>query len=68
MARLPEGVDEGSLLSAALARGVKMTGLSHTYHDPETADRGLILGYGNVTPSEIDQGVRLVAEALARLD
>ncbi len=68
MARLPVGVDETSLMDAALARGVKMTGLSHTYHDPDAAPGGLILGYGNVTPSEIHQGVQLVAEALATLD
>ena len=68
MARLPDGVDEASLIDAALARGVKMTGLSHTYHDADKAPGGLIIGYGNVTPTEIQQGVQLVAEALATLD
>ena len=68
MARLPDGIDEAALIDAALARGVKVTGLSHTYHDASRALGGLILGYGAVTPSEIDQGVQLVAEALATLD
>jgi GntR family transcriptional regulator / MocR family aminotransferase len=68
MARLPDGVDEEELIATAVARGVKVTGLSHTYHDLDTAPGGLILGYGAVTTSEIQQGVQLVAEALARLD
>ncbi len=67
MARLPDGVDEASLIDAALARGVKMTGLAHTYHDAGKAQGGLIIGYGAVTPTEIHQGVQLVAEALATL-
>jgi GntR family transcriptional regulator/MocR family aminotransferase len=68
MAQLPDGVDEASLIDAALARGVKVTGLSHTYHDADKAQAGLIIGYGAVTPTDIQQGVQLVAEALAMLD
>ena len=37
--------------------------LSH--FDPERAPGGLIFGYGTVTETQIDDGVRLVAQALA---
>jgi GntR family transcriptional regulator / MocR family aminotransferase len=64
LAWLPEGVDESAVVARAAALGVKVSGVSPTHFDPERAPGGLIFGYGTVTVSEIDEGVRLVAEAL----
>jgi GntR family transcriptional regulator/MocR family aminotransferase len=68
LAWLPDGVTEAGLVEGAAARGVKVTGLAPTYSDPTTAPGGVIFGYGVVTASEIEEGVRLVAEAFASLD
>jgi len=65
LALLPRGVDEGAVIERALASGVKVTGLRHTYQDPERAAGGLILGYGQVSVAQIEEGVRLLAAAVA---
>jgi len=62
---LPRGVDEATVIERALASGVKVTGLRHTYKDPDRAPGGLILGYGQVSAAQIDEGVRLLAAAVA---
>jgi GntR family transcriptional regulator/MocR family aminotransferase len=67
LAMLPPDVDEESIIDAAAASGVRIRGLAPTYHDPSRAPGGLIFGYGLVTPSEIGEGVRLVAGAMASL-
>ena len=64
LAWLPEGIDETDVVERAETLGVKVSGVSPTHFDPERAPGGLIFGYGVVTTSEIDEGVRLVAEAL----
>lgn len=68
LAWLPAGVNEAALVTGAAARGVRMTDVAHTYSDPGRAPGGLIFSYGAVTASEIEEGVRLVADALAALD
>jgi GntR family transcriptional regulator/MocR family aminotransferase len=67
LALLPRGVDEAAVLDASAADGVKLTGLSHTYHDPTRAPAGLIFGYGQVDASRIEDGVRVVARAVDAL-
>jgi GntR family transcriptional regulator/MocR family aminotransferase len=67
LALLPPGIDEVAVIADAAAAGVKMTGLRHTYLDPSRAPGGLIIGYGQVLPSEIDGGIRLVATAIDAL-
>ena len=64
LAMLPPGIDEGRVIDEAARSGVKVTGLAHTYRDPTRAPGGLIFGYGQVPASEIDEGVRLVADAV----
>jgi GntR family transcriptional regulator/MocR family aminotransferase len=63
---LPGEVSESALLAAAGARGVGMEGLAlHRYaHD---GPAGVLLGYGNLSEPAIEQGVRLIAEALAEV-
>jgi GntR family transcriptional regulator/MocR family aminotransferase len=63
LVELPGDVDEPALLAAAAARGVGMEGLSwhrFTHGGPP----GLLLGYGNLPEPAIEQGVRLIGEAL----
>jgi GntR family transcriptional regulator / MocR family aminotransferase len=64
LALLPETVDEDAVVARAEALGVKVSGLSPTHFHPERAPGGLLFGYGTVTTSEIEEGVRLVAEAV----
>jgi GntR family transcriptional regulator/MocR family aminotransferase len=61
---LPQHIDEAALLAAAAERGVGMEGLS--WHRFAHGGRpGVLLGYGNLSEPAIEQGVRLLAEALA---
>ena len=64
LAMLPPGMDEENVIDAAMASGVKVRGLAPTYHDPSQAPGGLLFGYGVVTPSEIEEGIRIVARAV----
>ena len=64
LAMLPSGMDEEVVIDAAMASGVKVRGLAPTYHDPSRAPGGLLFGYGVVTPSEIEEGIRIVARAV----
>ena len=67
LVRLPGEVDEAALLAGAAARGVGMEGLSwHRFTHGGTP--GVLLGYGNLSEPAIEQGVRLIAEALAELE
>jgi GntR family transcriptional regulator/MocR family aminotransferase len=61
---LPDGVDEAALLGAAAERGVGMEGLAwHRF--AHGGPPGVVLGYGNLSEPAIEQGVRLIAQALA---
>jgi GntR family transcriptional regulator/MocR family aminotransferase len=64
LAVLPGGIDEARVMERARSSGVKVTGLRHTYQDPGRAPGGLILGYGQVSAAQIDEGVRLLADAV----
>ena len=67
LAWLPDGIDETAVIDRAAALGVRVTGVAGTHFDPERARGGLIFGYGTVTVSEIDEGVRIVAQAVAEV-
>jgi GntR family transcriptional regulator / MocR family aminotransferase len=63
---LPDGVSESALLARAAERGVGMEGLAwHRFAHGGPA--GVLLGYGNLSEPAIEQGVRLIAEALAEV-
>jgi GntR family transcriptional regulator/MocR family aminotransferase len=64
LAELPEGVEEPALISAAAARGVGLEGLALHRFKPGGA-AGLVLGFAGLPEAAIEQGIRLVAEALA---
>ncbi len=61
--QLPEEVEESRLLRAAAARGVGAEGLSWHRFAPG-GPPGILLGYGNLAEPAIEQGVRLIAQAL----
>jgi GntR family transcriptional regulator / MocR family aminotransferase len=60
---LPESVSEPALLTAAAKRGVGMEGLAWHRFNPG-GPPGVLLGYGNLSEPAIEQGVRLIAQAL----
>jgi GntR family transcriptional regulator/MocR family aminotransferase len=63
---LPPDLSEALVEERALAVGVRVYPLSsyRSKRDP-TMLPGLVLGYGLLTPAQIEQGVRLLAEASA---
>jgi len=66
LVRLPDEVDESQLLRAAGERGVGAEGLA-LHRFAADGPPGVLLGYGNLSEPAIEQGVRLLAEALAEV-
>jgi GntR family transcriptional regulator / MocR family aminotransferase len=66
LVELPGDTDEAALLASAAARGVGAEGLSLHRFTPGGSP-GLVLGYGNLAEPAIEQGVRLLGEALAEV-
>jgi GntR family transcriptional regulator / MocR family aminotransferase len=62
---LPAGIDEKAVARRAGAAGVLVYELSRYGYARADGSGGLIFGYGAVGKSEIVEGVRIVAEALA---
>jgi len=65
LAELPVDVDEPGLIAAAADRGVALEGLALHRFKPG-GPPGLVLGFGGLPEPAIEQGIRLVAEALDR--
>jgi GntR family transcriptional regulator/MocR family aminotransferase len=66
LVELPDTANEPALLAAAATRGVGMEGLSwHRFAHGGVP--GILLGYGNLSEPAIEQGVRLIAQALAEV-
>jgi len=64
---LPAEISESALLGAAAKRGVGMEGLAwHRF--AHGGPPGVLLGFGNLSEPAIEQGVRLIGEALTSLD
>ena len=59
-----DGVSDTALAAAALARGVKAQPLS--WHAQEPGRPGLVLGYGASAPTDIADGVAVIADVLRR--
>jgi len=66
LVELPGDVNEAALLASAGERGVGAEGLSLHRFTPG-GPPGLVLGYGNLAEPAIEQGVRLLGEALAEV-
>ncbi len=63
LAELPAGVEEPRLIAAAAGRGVALEGLALHRFRPGGRP-GLVLGFGGLPEPAIEQGIRLVAEAV----
>jgi GntR family transcriptional regulator/MocR family aminotransferase len=66
VAWLPGDVDEQDLVDRSLALGVNVNGIS-PYRRLPGGPGGLVFGYGTPRETEIEEGVRLVAAALASI-
>jgi GntR family transcriptional regulator/MocR family aminotransferase len=62
LGRLPDGVDDRAVCDAAAARGLDVWPLS--LHAVNRSTRGLLLGYGGVSPALISSGVTALADAI----
>ena len=62
---LPAGVDEAGVVRRVASAGVGIYALSRYGYAGTSGQGGLIFGYGAVSEREIEEGIRLVAEALA---
>jgi GntR family transcriptional regulator/MocR family aminotransferase len=60
---LPDGTDTRATVRAAAAAGLGLADLND-YHTKRSAERALVLGYGNISDTEIPPAVTLLSEAL----
>jgi GntR family transcriptional regulator / MocR family aminotransferase len=65
LAWLPPGIDDEALVKRAGAAGVRVEGVRQYFADQVTSPNGLLFGYGEPTGTQIEEGVRIVAAALA---
>ena len=61
--RFPDGFPIADLVRQAAAMRVNVEPLAPCYADPATAPPGLLLGYANLTETQIDAGVAALARA-----
>jgi GntR family transcriptional regulator/MocR family aminotransferase len=66
--RLPRQVDGLALMHAASERSVGVYPLGYAYMEPKPVHDGLVLGYASLSEAGIEEGIRLLAQALAELD
>ncbi|OKH79509.1 GntR family transcriptional regulator [Mycobacterium sp. ST-F2] len=65
---LPADCQIDDVVHRAADQRVRIDPLSWCYTEPACAPPGLILGYANLTESQIDSGVRAIATAVSRRD
>ena len=65
VAWLPDESDEAAVIARAAELGVGLAGMATYYLGTTPRRGGLLFGYGGLGVRDIDEGVRLVAEALA---
>ena len=64
LALLPAGSDEEHVVSAAAARSIGLRGLRHYRLHGRSGPPGIVLGFGNLTETEIERGIAIVADLL----
>jgi GntR family transcriptional regulator/MocR family aminotransferase len=62
----PGAFDERAVVAAAAARLITVSGIGRFAIAP-TPESGLVLGFGGITPQQIERGVAVLAEILAGL-
>jgi GntR family transcriptional regulator / MocR family aminotransferase len=65
LAELPPERHEAAVLQAAARDHLHMDGLARYRHTPDTGRHGLVLGYGNLATTAVEDGARLIARAVA---
>ncbi|VEG38160.1 GntR family transcriptional regulator [Mycolicibacterium flavescens] len=65
--RFPDRFPIDDLVRLAAERRVRVEPLAPCYADPASAPPGLLLGYANLTESQIDSGVRVLARIAHRM-
>lgn len=66
--RFPPGFPIEELTRRAAESRIRLEPLAPCYADPATAQAGLILGYANLTESQIATGVEILGEVARQLD
>ncbi|MEU4539091.1 PLP-dependent aminotransferase family protein [Streptosporangium sp. NPDC023825] len=67
VAQLPPGTDERAVVEAARRRSVALYGISGYFLDPperRASPARLVLGFGNLTPDTVSDGIAAVADLL----
>jgi GntR family transcriptional regulator/MocR family aminotransferase len=64
VAWLPPGIDDARVVAKALELGVALEDVGRYRASPSGQPGGLLFGYGMVSESEIEAGVRIVARAM----
>jgi GntR family transcriptional regulator/MocR family aminotransferase len=64
MVELEEGADEPAIAASAAQRSIRVFGARKYRGDPEAGPPALVLGYGGVDESKIDEGIRRLAAVL----
>jgi len=64
LALLPAGSDEEHVVSAAAGRSIGLRGLRHYRLHGRSGPPGIVLGFGNLTETEIERGIAVVADLL----
>ena len=62
---LPPETDETVILRGAARRGIELWNLYEMQLQPESSDRGLLVGYGNIKDTAIDGAVAALAEVIS---
>jgi GntR family transcriptional regulator / MocR family aminotransferase len=65
VARLPDGVDEQTVVSAAAGRSIKLHPMSSYRADGATQPPELVLGFGNLSDGEIERGIATIGDLLS---
>ena len=64
VAWLPDGVDESAVIARAAGLGVRIPGMARNYLGSVPRRPGLLFGYGKPGERDIEEGIRVVAQAL----
>lgn len=56
-------MEEKDLIARAWEKGIRIFSLSETYQDGSHLPARVMLGFGRMNPSQLDEGVRLLAQA-----
>ena len=65
VAHLPAGADEREVIELARARSVGLHGMSSCRTGGDGGPPQLVLGFGNLSETAIERGIRTVADLLA---